>query len=430
VNEGDLTDLLREHALRQSVPGAAIGVVHAGAATTAYYGVADVTTGEAVTFETRFSVGSLTKSMVATVIAGLAEDGLLSLDDPVAAHVPELRGTNWAERATVRDLLANRSGLPLRHELEFGFAGRRDQHVSRLAGELVAAVPASAVWSYTNVGWCLLGRAIETVTGTRWEDAMRRHLFDRAGMRQTAFATEAVPRQRASGHELTAEGLVPVEPLVSRAYAPAGASVVATLTDVLRFATSHLDDSSLASLRATHAEVSIHGWLDSWCLGWARFDWEGGPVWGWDGLVSGERSVLRLLPEHHAAVVLMTNSGTGRAMYRSLFADLMQSLFAIKVPPLRLDPSRGAAESLSRFAGFYAWPDRRLDVTDTANALIIRSEQGDTAALPLDDQTFLVDAADPDDPTVTFGAFDASGRPQVLYEMLWGLPRLDEHLDH
>ena len=38
--------------------------------------------------------------------------------------------------------------------------------------------------------------------------------------------------------------------------------------------------------------------------------------------------------------------------------------------------------------------------------------------------TFLVDADDPDNPTVTFGGFDDDGRPGVLYEMLWGLPRV------
>jgi hypothetical protein len=47
---------------------------------------------------TRFGAGSLTKSMVATVIAGLAEAGRLSLDDRVAAHVPELRASGWAGR--------------------------------------------------------------------------------------------------------------------------------------------------------------------------------------------------------------------------------------------------------------------------------------------------------------------------------------------
>src|SRR5215207_8745926 len=82
--------LLREHASTHSVPGAAVGLLRQGAATTAHCGVADVTTQEPVTPETRFSVGSLTKSMVATVIARLAKAGRLSLEDSVAAHVPEL----------------------------------------------------------------------------------------------------------------------------------------------------------------------------------------------------------------------------------------------------------------------------------------------------------------------------------------------------
>jgi hypothetical protein len=149
-------------------------------------------------------------------------------------------------------------------------------------------------------------------------------------------------------------------------------------------------------------------------------------VWGWDSVVPGERSVLRIVPEHQAAVVLMTNSSTGRAMYRSFFADLMQSLFRISIPPLRLETSPGAAGDLSRFAGIYAWPDRQVEVTATASGLLIKSERGETEALPLDERTFLVDAMNPDNPTVTFGAFDGASRPRVLYVMLWGLPRVDE----
>ena len=124
-------------------------------------------------------------------------------------------GRDWAEGATLRDLLANRSGLPLRDGLEFGFAGRTDEDdgaLSRLAADVAAAVPAGAFWSYTNVGWCLLGRVIETVTDAAWEDAMRRH-FAGVGMRETTFATGAVTTRRASGHEVTADGPVPVEPL-------------------------------------------------------------------------------------------------------------------------------------------------------------------------------------------------------------------------
>jgi hypothetical protein len=119
----------------------------------------------------------------------------------------------------------------------------------------------------------------------------------------------------------------------------------------------------------------------------------------------------------------MSNSSTGRAMYWSLFADLMPSLSGVSMPPLRLDPVPGAAGDLSRFAGIYAWPDRQVKVTVTANGLLITSEDGQTPALPLNERAFLTNSADPDNPAVTFGAFDVADRPRVLYEMLWGLPR-------
>jgi hypothetical protein len=53
-------------------------------------------------------------------------------------------------------------------------------------------------------------------------------------------------------------------------------------------------------------------------------------------------------------------------------------------------------------------------------------ERGAVNALPIDDRTFLIDADNPDTPTVTFGPFDGSGHPGALYDMLWGLPRVDE----
>jgi len=428
VDEGELAALLRSHAPRHSVPGAVLGILHEGSVTTACYGVADVTTGAPVTPESRFSAGSLTKSMAATVIARLAGAGRLALDDPAAAHVPELRGSRWGERATLRDLLANQSGIPLQASLEFGFADRReadDGALARLVSDAAAETPADGFWSYSNLGWCVLGRVIETATDTTWEDAMRLHLLDPAGMDATAFATDAAPVERVSGHDITPGGPVAVKPLVSRAYGPAGTSAVATVTDLLRLARMHVEEPILAPLREVHADTAIHAWLDAWCLGWARFDWDGGPVWGWDGLIDGERSVLRLLPRERAAVVLLTNSNTGRAMYRTLLTDLMDTAFGIGVPPLRREPMPGAAGAMSRFAGVYEWPDRRVEVAATTDGLRIATADGEAEALPVGERTFLVDPADPDAPTLTFGAFDAAGRPHVLYEMLWGLPRAE-----
>jgi CubicO group peptidase (beta-lactamase class C family) len=424
VSELDLAGLLREHRAMHAVPGAAVGVIRDTAVTAAYGGVGDATTGEPVTAETRFAVGSLAKSMVATVIARLAEAGRLSLDDPVTGHVPELRGAGWARGVTVRDLLANRSPVPLRAQVEFSaFKGSSDDVLSHFAAVIASGPPRARFWSYSNAGWCLLGRAIETLTGRTWEEAMRTQLLVPLAMAQTTFTTSPVAEPRAVGHRSTPDGPVPVAPWTPRSHGPAGSTLLSTLGDLLRFARRHLDDPALAVLRTPHGEVRIRAWLDAWCLGWAWYDWDGGPVWGWDGLISGSRAVLRLMPRQRCAVVLLTNGSTGRALYRSLFPILLAAWFGVAMPPLRLEPSPGEAGDLARYAGVYAWPDQRWEVTAGDGHLVMEHDGAAIQALPLDDRAFLVDADDPDNPTVTFGGFDASGRPTVLYDMLWGLPR-------
>ena len=107
--------------------------------------------------------------------------------------------------------------------------------------------------------------------------------------------------------------------MVARAMARPGTSVVSTVTDLLLFASLHLDHPSLAELRTVHADVSIRGWFDAWCLGWARFETARGPIWGW-GRPDRWRAIVPacLLPEHRAAIALMTNGSSGRAMHRSL----------------------------------------------------------------------------------------------------------------
>jgi hypothetical protein len=101
----------------------------------------------------------------------------------------------------------------------------------------------------------------------------------------------------------------------------------------------------------------------------------------------------------------------------------MPEAFGIRVPPLGLEPSENVAD-LSRFAGVYAWPDRRLDVTAAGTGIRIDGDGDELHALPLDERTFLVDPDDPDNPTVMFDRFDECGFPCVLYSMLWGLPRV------
>ena len=426
VGQGALADVLRRHAAAYDVPGAALGILVGGRPVTAYHGVADVVSRRPVTAVTRFGIGSLTKTMVASAVAVLAAAGGLSLDDPVASRVPELQLCAWARTATLRDLMANRSPVPLWSALEFGFDEHRDgddQALSRLLQEVAREASSSgAHWSYSNVGWCVLGRAVETATGRTWEEAMR-SLLEPAGLSRTWWATRS-STVRAVGHEPSAQGPRPVEPLLSRAYGPAGTTTVSTLEDLLRYAAWHLSEPALAPLRLLHADVAVHGWFDAWCLGLARFDWEDATAWGWDGIVHGERSVLRVLPEQQGAVVVLANGSAGRALARAVLPEVVPEWYGVGVAPLRLTRTPDASEDLTPYAGTYGWPDRLVDVTATARGLVVTEDGIPGEAVPLDRRTFLLDRADPDRPTITFADFDHAGRPGVLYDVVWGLPRL------
>jgi CubicO group peptidase (beta-lactamase class C family) len=424
-NDRELGDLVRKHAERHAIPGATVGFVRDGVVTTAHHGVADVRTGEPVQVATRFAAGSLTKTMVATVIARLAADGRLSLEDPVATHVPEVRADAWAGRARVRDLLANRSGLPLRAALEFGFDRHPDEDdgaLSRLAADVAAAVPIGDFWSYSNIGWCLLGRVIETVTRQTWETAMGQFLFEPAGMSETTFRTRTSSAGEATGHSIEDGRARPVASRGVRAYGPAGTTVITTAADLLRCAELQMTDPGLAELRVAHGDISIAGWFDAWCLGQARFDWPDGPVWGWDGMIDGQRSVLRYVPEQRLAVVMLTNGSTGRAMSRSLLPELMGS-FRIAVPRLEPDTTPMPAGGLDRFAGRYRWPDWDIRVMAGPTDLTIETPELRVRASPVGQGIFRVEPSDPDSPTVTFAGFDGEGRPQVFYDALWGFLR-------
>ena len=403
----------------------ALGMFRHGERVAAYSGVADVRTATPVTASTRFGIGSLTKSMVASALAVLDAEHQLSLDDQVAAHVPELRRSSWAATATLRDLLANRSPVPLRAALEFGFDahdGDDDQALARLVEEIAGEAPSGEHWSYANAGWCVLGRTIETVTGVAWEEAMPR-LLAPAGLCETTWTTSSIA-DRAVGHDASSGRSMSVEPLLCRAFSPAGATIASTLGDMLRYAAWHLADSVLAPLREVHADVAIHGWFDAWGLGLGRFDWGGAEVWGWDGVVNGQRSVLRLLPDRDGAVVVLSNGSAGRAAARSVLAEVVPAWFGVEVATLRLDPSPDVPEQLTPYAGAYGWPDRRVDVTESARGLFVSEDGIAREAMPLDQKTFLLDRDDPDTPTITFDDFDRDGRPGVLYDMVWGLGRL------
>ena len=430
----------RLHAAREAsaVVGASLGVLSGNEVEIVHSGLADLERELQVSDQTRFQIASITKPMVATVIAKLASERKLGLHDAIDAHVPELAGSHWGERVTILDLLANRGGVPLTAAVEFEFVGNGDDCLAQLAATVAQQPPsfeAGSSWSYSNTGWCLLGRAIETICGEAWEEAMRHELFEPLELEETAFiSVDAVDAAAACYLQGVAEP-ARVEHWGPRALGPAGASIWSTVRDLLRFGRVHLEDGRLpdgshyssqgvlSALRNVEERRSLPDYMDAWGRGWAEFDWPGGPVWGWCGIAAGHRAILQLVPGAGVALALTTNSSHGRELYRRVFPRELDG-FGVSMPPIDGDQSVSFAGLLSAYEGTFGWPDYELTVSSHEDRLRLTSPELCGEAFPVNERVFALQAGDPDIPAIVFDDFDSSGRPQALFAVVWRYPRL------
>jgi CubicO group peptidase (beta-lactamase class C family) len=155
----------------------------------------------AVTADDRFHLGSETKAMTATLIAGLVEEGKLRYDDTLGQAFPRFAGKMNPElrRVTLEQLLTHRAGLP--HDLQGGWhvidrkrpiREQRDEALRRATAAKPEREPGKA-YHYSNVGYVLAGHMAEQAAGAPWEELMRKRLFRPLGMTSAGFGAPGTP---------------------------------------------------------------------------------------------------------------------------------------------------------------------------------------------------------------------------------------------
>jgi CubicO group peptidase (beta-lactamase class C family) len=182
-------DSLIEAAIAAKVtPGAALAIGrHGQVVRLRGYGRVDWKSGAPrVTDRTIYDLASLTKPVATTTAAMLlVQDGILDLDRPLAAYLPEWRGLEDRARVTARHLLAHTSGLPAGGPLRAAGSDRR-----RII-EAMAAVPLTAPpgrrAEYSDYGMILLGALVERLAGQRLDALLESRLFEPLGMEDTGF---------------------------------------------------------------------------------------------------------------------------------------------------------------------------------------------------------------------------------------------------
>ncbi|ROQ88883.1 CubicO group peptidase (beta-lactamase class C family) [Streptomyces sp. 2132.2] len=377
-------DVLRA---KHRVPGAALAVVVDGAVHELASGVLHRGTGVTATTDSVFQMGSIAKIYTATLVMQLAEAGRLDLDAPVVNVLPEFSVADPEAAAVItpRLLLSHTSGLTCDFTHD---SGRGDdclaRYVEAAKGVALDCPPGSAI-SYSSVGYNVLGRIVEVVTGKVWDEALRDLLLAPLGLTRTMTLPEEALRFRAAMGHLGEPGQDP-EPapswdLMPRSAGPYG-RVIASAGDLARLALMHLEGGvgqdgtrvlSRESVELMQRRVvdTPDKWTvssDGWGLGWTLYDWNGVQGYGHDGASIGQYGYLRVVPSAGVAIALLTNGGGARELYATLYRELLAELAGVTVPEPFAPPAEPPAVDFAPLVGTYRREGVVITVTERDGA--------------------------------------------------------------
>jgi CubicO group peptidase (beta-lactamase class C family) len=204
-----------------------------------------------------FRIASMTKSFTAATVLCLRDEGLLSLDTPLADLLPPARSIGLPASAPplrIAHLLTMTGGFPTDDPW-----GDRQESLplpdfdALVAAGLTFCRPPGLEFEYANIGYALLGRVIAQVTGSDYRDVVRERLLDPLGMTASTFDVTATSH-RVVGRHPTAQGLIDQAEGPSGAFSPMG-GLWSTVGDVATW---------VAFLESAWADAPDMGMLSRW----------------------------------------------------------------------------------------------------------------------------------------------------------------------
>jgi CubicO group peptidase (beta-lactamase class C family) len=323
---------VRDIAKRYDLPGVGVAVAHRGRAVwSAGVGVADMRTGRLVRADSVFRLASITKLFTATAVLILADEGRLSVDDPVRKHVGEFPD----RRITVRHLLAHGGGLQRETPDDPGWrTGEFLAGAELLAAFRKAGRPFSPLerWKYSNLGYTALGEVVERVSGVPYARFVTERVIEPLGMGSTAFDPAGLPASRITkGYRRTIDGDVEPEPSANDPVPDAPGQLFSTAPDLVRMvgllcgdlgAESPIRPETIEAMRKP--QIMVDGaWKQGHGLGPMLFRVGDRVLAGHAGGLWGHAGWLLSWPDRHVGAIALTNIGDGELLFK-MVVDLVR----------------------------------------------------------------------------------------------------------
>jgi len=362
--------------------GLAIGVIDQGKTAVFGYGRISRAVDRPPDGQTVFEIGSVTKVFTGLILADMAQEKLVGLEDPVQKYLPEsVKVPRQGDRAiTLVDLATHTSGLPrLPPNLLAQVAAHpEDPYARYTVKDLYEGLPACPLasmpgsqFAYSNLGMALLGHVLARREGTTYERLIRRRICEPLGMTQTSMELSAAQRSRlAPGHNLDA---MPAGNWDLGVFAGAG-GLRSTVDDLLLFLAanlalrpSRLDAAIALSHQPRHDAGKPDGRI---ALGWHLSAKES--IYWHNGETGGYHSFVAFQPQRKVGVVVLGNMA-GRAVDQ-LGNEVLKILLGRPATPIKVRiPARLDPATFDRYVGTYRLsPQFALTIFREGDSLMAR----------------------------------------------------------
>ncbi|GAA3945920.1 serine hydrolase domain-containing protein [Actinoplanes auranticolor] len=325
--------------------------------------------------KTQYRLGSITKTLTATMVMQLRDEGFFALDDLLYRHLP---GTSVGG-LTLRQLLGHVSGLQREPDgpwWERSTGGDVDQLLAELADKI--AGPPFRTYHYSNLAYGLLGAVLQRVTGESWTDLVGKRVLDPLGMKRTTYAPVEPYARGYVVHEL--DDSLHEEPRPDTgAMAPAG-QLWSTVTDMAKWAAFLADPAPAVLSRETVDEmctpvvIQDEAWTAGHGLG-PELMRVGERVYvGHGGSMPGYNSQLAVHRPSRTGVIAFANSYSLRGTsVRSLALEVLTTVLDHEPAPAEpWRPAPPADADVAQVCGRWWWMGREYEVLADGPGLVMR----------------------------------------------------------
>lgn len=292
------------------------------------YGYANKEQGMKSNNDSLYMIGSNTKVLTALAILKLMEEGKLSLEDDVKKHIPEFEVKSYFQydKISIKNLLMHRSGLV--SDLFHLILGKtRDYHevIPELRETYLTATPGK-MFSYSNVGYTVLGIVIERVSGLSYTEYIQEEIAKPLGIQVHFLLNEGdrIPFADTVSLSYDKKGKAMEDNLST--LLPAGSNTYLSLSDFIKFGQMFLKKDgallkkeTLEFMETLDLEEPID--RDVYNVGFGlihqQYDMgeQVGKVLGHGGNTTCHHSMFNYIPELNVGIVVMTNSQSAIGFY-------------------------------------------------------------------------------------------------------------------